>query len=107
MKHVLIALAAMTVLLLPEALRALRRRRAMARRPWPDAPVEEHLSSSGRLKAVVFAYDNKVMRVEVFQRVADDAPPETSWRRIAGPSFVDKGAVPDAVREALRAAGAD
>jgi hypothetical protein len=106
MKQVLIGVAVTMVLLLERLVRAERRRRVMARRPPPDQPVEEHLSSSGRFKAVVYAYDRSVMRVEVFQWVEND-PTAPFWLRISGPSFVDQRALPAVVHEALRAAGGD
>ena len=106
MKHVLIALAVMTVLLLDRLVRAERGRRLIARRSPPDQPVEEHLSSSGRFKSVVYAFDSSVMRVEVFQWVENE-PTAPFWLRISGPSFVDQAALPAAVNEALRAAGGD
>jgi hypothetical protein len=72
----------------------------------PDQAVDEHLSSSGRFKVVVHAYDSKVMRIEVFQRVEDETAVPV-WRRISGPSFVDREGLPAVVHEALRAAGAE
>jgi hypothetical protein len=102
----LIAAAVMVVLVGERLVRAERRRRFNARRPPPDQPVDEHLSSSGRFKVVVYAYDSKVMRIEVFQRVEDEAT-EPVWRRISGPSFVDREALPGVVDEALRAAGGE
>jgi hypothetical protein len=107
LRHLLIALAVTTVLVLERLIRAERRRRAIARRPPPDEPVEEHFSASGSIKAVVFAYDSQVMRIEVFQRVANEPAADIFWRRISGPSYVDQGAVPAAVHEALLAAGGD
>lgn len=106
MKHVLIGLTVVVVLLIERLVRAERRRRIIARRPPPDQPVEEHLSASGRLKAVVYAHDTRVMRVEVFQRV-DTERTEPCWRRISGPTFVDQRSLHAAVQEALRAAGGD
>ena len=106
MNHVLIGVAVMTVFLFERLVRAERRRRAIARRPPPDLPVEEHLSSSGRFKAVVYAYDSNVMRVEVFQWV-ENGGTAAVWRRISGPSFADQRALPAVVREALRAAEGD
>jgi hypothetical protein len=104
MNHVLIAVTAGLVLLLERLLRAERRRRLMARRLPPDQPLEEHLSSSGRFRAVVYSHDTGVMRIEVFQRMGTE-PTEPCWLRISGPSFVDREALPDAIREALRAEG--
>lgn len=106
MKHILIGVAVAMVLLIERLVRAERRRRVVARRPPPDQPLEEHLSASGRLKAVVYAHDGRVMRVEVFQWVESErtAP---FWRRISGPSFVDPQSLPAAVHEALRAAGGE
>ena len=106
MKHVLIGVAVALVLLLERLVRAERRRRVIARRPPPDEPVAEHLSSSGRFKAVVYAYDGSVMRVEVYQWVENE-PAAPSWLRISGPSFVDQRALPAVVREALRDPGDD
>jgi len=90
MKHVLIALAVMTVLLLDRLVRAERGRRVIARRSRPDQPVQEHLSSSGRFKSVVYAFDSSVMRVEVFQWVENE-PTAPFWLRISGPSFRGPG----------------
>ena len=104
MNHVLIAVIAGLVILLERLLRGARRRRLNARRLPPDQPLEEHLSSSGQFRAVVYSHDAGVMRIEVFQRIGPD-PTEPSWLRISGPSFVDREALPAAVHEALRAAG--
>jgi len=106
LKHVLIGVAVATVLVIERLVRAERRRRAIARRPPPDEPVEEHLSSSGRFKAVVYAYDHSVMRVEVF-RLVDNERTAPFWVRISGPSFVDRCALPAVVHETLRAADGD
>jgi hypothetical protein len=101
MKHVLIGVAVVMVLLFERLVRAERRHRVVARRPPPDQPVEEYLSSSGRFKAVVYAQDSSVMRVEIFRLVGDE-PTAASWLRVSGPSFVDRRALPAVVHEALR-----
>src|SRR5258708_40227734 len=106
MKHALIAMGVAVVLLLERIRRAERRRRVRAARPAPDQPLEEHLSPSGRFKAVVYAHDGSIMRVEVFRRIADE-PTAPCWLRIHGPSFVDEGALPGVVHEALRAASGE
>jgi hypothetical protein len=102
--HVLIAVTVGLVILVERVLRAALRRRLNARRLPPDQPLEEHLSSSGQFRAVVYPHDTGVMRIEVFRRTGPD-PTEPSWLRISGPSFVDREALPAAVHEALRAAG--
>jgi hypothetical protein len=104
MKHVLIGLAVTMVLVVERLVRAQRRRGVTASRPSPDEPLEEHLSSSGRIKAVVYAHDRSVMRVEVFRWVESE-PGAPFWLRITGPSFADRRAVPALVREAIRTAG--
>jgi hypothetical protein len=92
--------AVVLVLLTEWLVRTRRRRRAAARRLPPDLPVEEHLSPSGRFKALVYPHDGSVMRVEVFRWVEDE-PGAPFWRRTSGPSFVDQRALPAVVREAL------
>src|SRR5260221_2884221 len=101
--HVRIAGAYAVVLLWERRLRAERRGRVIAGRPRRDQPLEKHLSPSGRFRAVVYAHDRAVMRVEVFQRIEDE-PRTPYWVRVSGVSFVDRGALPAVVREALRAA---
>jgi hypothetical protein len=104
-RHVLLALVVLAVYCFPMLLRSLRRERARALRPSPEEPVEEHLSASGQLKVVVFAYDDRVMRLETFRLVPDGEPLAGVWRRVSAPSFVDNGALAGAVRDALRAGG--
>jgi hypothetical protein len=106
MKHLLIGLSVLIVIVTGELLRARRRRRTLARLPSPEHPLQEHLSSSGRFKAVVYAHDERVLRVEVFQRVEDD-PTAPFWVRISGPSFVERGSLQTVVHEALRSAGGE
>jgi hypothetical protein len=106
MKHLLIGLSVLIVMVAGELLRARRRRQTLARLPSPEHPLQEHLSSSGRFKAVVYAHDEGVLRVEMFQRVEHD-PAAPCWVRISGPSFVDKGSLHSVVHEALRSAGGE
>jgi hypothetical protein len=106
MTHVLIGAAVLLILLLPPWYRERKRRQRFARLPNPMAPIEERLSPSGRFKAVVYAHDAEVVRVEVLRRATKE-PAEPAWARVTGPSFADRQSLPAVLDEALLAASGE
>ena len=107
--HAAVGLAVLGVMLAEGLWRNWRRRRhAAARRVGtrPEVPLRELQSSSGRVKAVAYAHDERVLRVEVFRLVEGEAD-ERYWRRVSGPSFADRGSVMDVMEDGLRRVSGD
>ncbi len=105
MKHYLImALAVFGVMTVEWIWKTAKRRRSLTRAyggRHPDQPIEEHLSASGRFKAVVYPHAEGVFRAELLERLSTDLP-EPYWFSTGAPSFVDRGALQSILDEAAR-----
>ncbi len=105
-RHVAIGLSVLGIMLAEAGWHAWRRRsRSLPSRVAArlDVPVQEMLSESGDVKAVAYAHDDRVFRVEVF-RLADGEADEQFWRRVSGVSFADRTRLADVMEQAVHEA---